>query len=397
MYGLPVGILSRQSGSLVFAYTAEALQLGLGRPLLSVAMPTVRRSYRGDLPHAFFDGLLPEGEARKMIAYDFSIDDTDTFALLVALGRDCAGALTLLPEDQAPPEDGRPEPMSDDDVAERIRTLRFHPLGVDQRVRVSLAGMQEKLLLARSADAWALPIDGAPSTHILKPAHPLLSKSIANEGLCMRLARHLGIAVADVEIEQFGDRSALVIERYDRAPADDDSTRMIRVHQEDFCQAQGVETGQKYEERGGPSARQCAELLRRWSRPEELLRFLELMTLNVLVGNADAHAKNVSLLHGAGGEVRLAPAYDVMSTVHYSEVDLIAGMFVNGVRPIDEIKTSDLVSEAVGWGIQRSVASDHVDRILANAEEAINRAAGELGSPEDLVDTLLRRAGALKE
>ena len=396
MYGLPIGILSRQRGSLVFTYTSEALQLGVGRPLLSVSMPAARGAYRGEVPHAFFDGLLPEGEARRMIAYDFGVDDRDTFALLVALGRDCAGALTLLPDGETPSDDRTPEPISDEEVADRIRALRFHPLGVDQRVRVSLAGIQEKLLLARAGEAWALPVDGAPSTYILKPAHQLLSKSIENEALCMRTAAHLGIEVADVTIEAFGDRSALVITRYDRASANDGSRRVIRVHQEDFCQAHGLDSGRKYQKRGGPSARECADLVKGWSRTEELERLLDLITLNVLVGNADAHAKNLSLLHGADGEVRLAPAYDVMSTVHYAEADLVAGMFVNGVRGIDEIAGSDLVDEAASWGMHRGTASDRVDHILSSAEGAILRAAEELGSPEDLVDDLRKRADSLR-
>lgn len=396
MYGLPVGRLSRQGGSLAFAYTPEALQLGAGRPLLSVSMPTVRRPYRGDIPHAFFDGLLPEGEARRMIAYDFGVDDRDTFALLLALGRDCAGALTLLPDGEVPTAAGAPEPMTEADVADRIRMLRFHPLGVDDRVRVSLAGMQEKLLLSRLGDGWALPVDGAPSTHILKPAHQLLADSIENEALCMRVARHLGITVAHVVIEQFGDRLALVIERYDRAPVDDGSNRVVRIHQEDFCQAHGLGTGVKYEERGGPSARGCAELLRRWSRMEELERLLDLVALNVLVGNADAHAKNLSLLHGADGDIRLAPAYDVMSTVHYSQADSVAGMFVNGVRSIKEITAGDLVEEATSWGLRRNAAAARVDRLVESADQAIARSAEELASPEELIGTLRARAAALK-
>lgn len=157
----------------------------------------------------FFDGLLPEGEIRRMIAHDFGLDERDVFGLLEALGRDCAGALVLLPEGEQPLVQGLPEPVSEEEVARRLRELRFHPLGVDQRVRVSLAGMQEKLLLARrTAGGWGLPVDGAPSTHILKPAHPLLPLSIPNEALCLRVARHLGMRAASTFSTRFSSTSS---------------------------------------------------------------------------------------------------------------------------------------------------------------------------------------------
>lgn len=397
MYGIPIGRLSRQRRDLVFEYTAEALQLGVGRPLLSVSMPTRSRAYRGALPHSFFDGLLPEGDSRRMIAYDFGLDEQDVFGLLDALGRDCAGALTLLPEGEPPEEGGAAEPITEEDAAERIRNLRFHPLGVDRRVRVSLAGMQEKLLLTRVAGSWALPIDGAPSTHIVKPAHPLLADSIANEALCMRAAAHMGIAVAPVAIHDFVDLTALVIERYDRSPAEGDPERTVRIHQEDFCQAHGLDAQRKYEERGGPSLRGCAELIRRWSHTDELERLLDLVSLNVLAGNADAHAKNLSLLHGVEGQVRLAPAYDVMSTLHYPSVDPTAGMYINGVRRLDRVTARDLIDEAVAWGTTRSSASARVEHLLERAGDAIQRAADELAAPDGVTEMLLRRARALSE
>lgn len=141
MYGTQVGIFSRHRDIFSFQYTDEAVAGSAGRPLLSVSMPTRSRMYRGKLPQVFFDGLLPEGEIRKMIAYDFGLDEADVFGLLQELGRDCAGALIILPEGERPAAEGKPEPISEDEVARRLRELRFHPLGVDQRVRVSLAGM----------------------------------------------------------------------------------------------------------------------------------------------------------------------------------------------------------------------------------------------------------------
>lgn len=395
MYGEQIGVLSRQREALSFAYTPEALEAGLDRPLLSVSMPTRPRRYSGAAPHAFFDGLLPEGEARRMIAYDFGVEDGDAFGLLEAIGRDCAGALVIVPDGEAPGEEGAPESITDAEVAERIRSLRTRPLGVDQRVRVSLAGVQEKLLLSRLGEGWGLPVDGAPSTHILKPPHPLLPDVIFNEAFCMRVARHLGVLAANFELTDFEGLPVLVVERYDRSAADEQQ-RVFRLHQEDFCQAHALDGRRKYEEGGGPSLRQCARMLESWSQePDQIARLLDIATLNVLVGNADAHAKNLSLLHDRRGGVRLAPAYDLLATIRYPNVDPIPGMFVNGVRDITAITRNDLIHEAVTWGLSREVAADRVEQLLTNAADAITRAASEVGPPGDLVDMLQTRAQTL--
>ena len=389
MYGSRIGELARQRRSLAFTYTPEALAEGIGRPLLSVAMPTQVRPFRGALPHAFFNGLLPEGEARHMIAYDFRVDADDAFALLEAIGRDCAGALVIAPAGETVLETGTPESISDAAVAERLRKLRFEPLGTDQRVRASLAGVQEKLLLARIGDGWGLPVDGAPSTHILKPAHPLLADSIANEALCMRVAHHLGVPVAPVEVRAFAGIRTLVVERYDRMST---QSGTIRVHQEDFCQATTTDVQRKYEELGGPSLLRCAETLRRWSaHAGQLELLLDYLALNVLIGNADAHAKNLSLLHEPAGGVRLAPLYDLTCTAWYPNVSTIAGMFVNSIRDISVVTPDDVIGEATSWGIPTSIAKARVDRLLAEAEQAIRRAALEVDPPGGLVDLLLAR------
>lgn len=395
MYGRQIGLLSRQRGALSFAYTAEALELGVGTPLVSVSMPTRTRRYAGAVPTAFFDGLLPEGEARRLIAYDFNVAEHDVLGLLRAIGRDCAGALVIIPERETLAEEGLPEPIGDAEVADRIRNLRFAPLGIDQRVRVSLAGMQEKLLLSRVAGGWGLPVDGAPSTHIMKPAHPLLADSIANEAFCMRVASHAGVLTADIGLCDFDGLRVLAVARYDRT-APNEQNRVVRLHQEDFCQAHGLDGVRKYEERGGPSLRQCAATVDRWSAgPGELERLLDIVTVNVLVGNADAHAKNFSLLHDTGGQVRLAPAYDVMATVHYANVSRIPGMFVNGVRDIAQITRDDLIAEATTWGIDGDVAADRVEQLLRAAEGAIDRAATEVLPPDELVDAVAARVQAL--
>jgi serine/threonine-protein kinase HipA len=389
-----IGHLSSRRGGLEFEYTAEALGHDVGRPLLSVAMPTRTRPYRGATAHAFFDGLLPEGDARRIVAYDLGLDERDVLGLLAALGRDCAGALVLLPPDETPATDAEPERIDAAAIGQRLRSLRFHPLGIDDRVRLSLAGMQEKLLLARVDAEWASPVDGAPSTHILKPAHPLLPDAIVNEALCLRLASILGVAAAPAWIETFDGVSALVIERYDRVMGGDGRT-VVRLHQEDLCQALGIDSQRKYEELGGPTLARCADVVRRWGTPGELERLLDAVAISVLVGNADAHAKNFALVHGVDGAVGLAPVYDVMSTVHYPRVDDVAGMRVNGVRSISATTRSDLVEEAVAWGIGREQAAERTARLFESAVEALTCAAVDVGAPDELVETLRARIRAI--
>jgi serine/threonine-protein kinase HipA len=354
-------------------------------------MPTRTRSYAGDVPQAFFDGLLPEGEARRIIAYDFDIAEDDVVGLLRALGRDCAGALVILPEGESPHPEGLPDPLTDLQIAERLRKLRVAPLGVDDRIRVSLAGLQAKLLLSCLADGWGLPVDGAPSTHILKPTHPLLVDSIPNEAFCMRIGHHLGIEVAQVEILTFGDVQALAIERYDRAPTDG-SRPVVRLHQEDFCQALAIAGRRKYQDAGGPSLFDCAQQLLRWSASDQLERLLDIVTLNALVGNADAHAKNLALTHDRNGKVTLAPAYDITATIHHPNVSTVPGMFVGDLRDISTVTRLDVIREAVGWGIPEYTAATRVARLVEEFDTAVSRAAADVQPPDALVDTIAARA-----
>ena len=400
MHGALIGELGRERRELTFTYSEQAVErIGLGVPLLSVSMPTRPRRYSGATPYAYFNGLLPEGDAREMIAYDFGIDSSDVLAMLGTIGRDCAGALVTLPAGESPNELGRPERIGEEEVAQRLRRLGTYPLGVDGKVRVSLAGMQRKLLLARLDSGWGLPVDGTPSTHILKPPpyDARFPHMIENEALCLRTALHLGLPVARVEVGEFDGIPVLIVERYDRSPPDDDG-RVSRLHQEDFCQASSIDGARvrKYQDGGGPSLAQCATILSDWSREtDQLEQLLDLVTLNVLVGNSDAHGKNLSLLHSALGELQLAPAYDMFSTIWYPEADTVPGMFVNGVRNIAAITRDDLIAEGVGWGLSADSSAARVHRLVGNAEDAVIRAAGEIACPDELVDLLVSRARAL--
>ncbi len=171
----------------------------------------------------------------------------------------------------------------------------------------------------------------------------------------------------------------------------------IRIHQEDICQARGVAPESKYEEAGGPRLSQCAELLDEWARGRaDLEHLLDLVVLNVVIGNADAHAKNLSLLHTPDGRVELAPAYDLMSTTHYPQVSTTAGMSIGGARDIAQVTRADIVREARGWGLPAQPVEERISRLLERSPGAAERAAADIEPPAGLSESVVLRAEQLQ-
>lgn len=342
-----------------------------GAQRISLALPVQPRAHGDRSVRPFVQGFLPEGEARRIIAFDLGIDANDDMAVVTALGRDCAGALSFLPEGASaaplPPDPG--PPLTEVEVGGLLRNLPTSPLGVDGEVRVSLAGVQSKLLLTKLDGAWRRPLH-APSTHLLKPAHPLLgSSTVANEAFCMQLAGLAGIPVATTTVVAFDGVEVVVSERYDRSR--DDAGRIVRRHQEDACQAMSIPPALKYQtSKGGPSLAAIARLLGR--NGGHLPPLLQQVTFNVIVGNADCHGKNVSLLHLEDGTIELAPAYDVMSTRWYGGVSTTMGMSVNGAFDVDAVGSADLITEARRWGMlertARHVVADTIESTCANLD-----------------------------
>ena len=386
LYGAVVALIDQERGRLRLTYTDDALaRYPLGFPLLSLALPLTPQRYSHGAVRPFLDGLLPEGEPRQVIANDLGLLREDTYGLLRALGRDCAGALVIQPADDPPPSPPTTltaQPLSEDEIGELVADLRSAPLGVGGRVRISLAGVQEKLVLTRMPDGrWGRPVDGTPSTHILKPQIQRFPRTVENEYFCMRFAGHLGLPVPAVEMTTFGGRRLIVVERYDRLVHSDGSVE--RIHQEDFCQAAGIPPERKYEEDGGPSLRLVAQILQDVASAESLDQLLRVATLNVLVGNGDAHGKNFSLLHEPSGALRLAPVYDVVSTLIYDD-DRLA-MYVDSVHRTDRVTAERLVNEAARWGMARSHATDVVTDLLGLVPAAARSARDETeGLPASL-------------
>jgi serine/threonine-protein kinase HipA len=399
LYGHQVAIVEKQRNNrLRLSYTEYALDnYEGGTPLLSLAFALTRERYPNAATRAFLDGLLPEGEPRRAIAQDLDLPASDVFGLLAVLGKDSAGALVVQPDDAPPappPTTLSAEPITGDDLGELIANLHRAPLGIDRNVRLSLAGVQEKLLLTRMPDGrWGRPIAGTPSTHILKPEIEPFQNTVENELFCMTVAHNLGLSVAAVETILVDERPVLVVERYDRV-IDPDGT-VHRIHQEDFCQALGLPPEKKYEQDAGPSLARIARVLQDFAEPSAPETLLRALTLNVALGNCDAHAKNFSLLHTLTGALRLAPLYDLLSTRLYPLDDKLA-MYVDTVRKADRVTAPRIVNEATKWGITRRIAQEIVTDILDRLPAAIAKSSDEIDAlPEQLPELVNKRIDKL--
>ena len=312
------GQLEERRGKLLFTYQQEGLESDRFLPL-SVTMPPTRNTFSDEVTRPFFENLLPEGEIRAAIAKLKQLSERNTFGLLGEIGGDCAGAISLSPQGEKPRPDEGYAPLPDERLAEVLAGMAQRPLLViDEELRLSLAGTQNKLPLHYDGKQLSLPRGGAPSSHILKPGARGFEHMPANEHFCMQLAGALGLPVPASTILRKAE-SLYLVERYDRARAPDGA--LTRIHQIDFCQALNLPSRKKYEREGGPSLALCFEAITRFSSQpaRDRLNLISWAIFNYLVGNADAHAKNLSLLIARKG-VALAPFYDLVSTAAYHEL-----------------------------------------------------------------------------
>jgi serine/threonine-protein kinase HipA len=323
MNGRLVGLLRREpSGAIDFTYDASWLEWSPALPV-SLSLPLREDRYAGAPVIAVFDNLLPDNDAiRRQIATRVRADGTDAFSLLGAIGRDCVGALQFLAVEGEPGPAGSVDasPMADTAIAALLANLARAPLGMteDQAFRISLAGAQEKTALLFHNGRWCMPIGTTPTTHILKPAIGALpdgvdlSESVENEYLCMRLMAAFGLPTARVEMADFAGRRALVIERFDRRWTQDG--RLLRLPQEDMCQATGTPPTLKYESDGGPGLPRLLRLLGGSDDPAaDQAALLKATIAFWLLGATDGHAKNVSVFLLSGGRFGMTPFYDVLS------------------------------------------------------------------------------------
>ena len=314
-------------GRLSFTYDDRWRNTSEAYPL-SVSMPLAAAEHGHAVIDAFLWGLLPDNEViLDRWARKFHVSARNAFALISHVGEDCAGAAQFVrPERVEVCLGAEAEPVEWLDahaVAERLQLLRADPSAwrtPRDTGQFSLTGAQPKTALLLEEGLWGVPSGRTPTTHILKPPTGEFDGHTENEHFCLVLARRLGLPTASSSIVHFEDETAIVIERYDRRRTRDG---LVRVHQEDICQALGVPPTRKYENEGGPGARAIVELLRTYSgeREEDVLTFVDALALSWLIAGTDAHAKNYSLLIGAAGRVRLAPLYDLASALPYDDMD----------------------------------------------------------------------------
>ena len=321
LLGAHIGTLVQREGRLCFSYAPDWLAqraASFDNTPLSQSLPLRAEPFDERATRPFFAGLLPEGAKRRLIAQTLHVSRQNDYALLDGIGGECAGAVTLLEPGQMPPASDAPHAVRWLDDAQLLCVLDEMPLrpmlAGDEGLRLSLAGAQDKLPVVTQDERIGLPLFGAPSSHILKPPIAGVDGSVFNEGFCMALGRALKLDVAPTQIHRIGERHYLLVERYDRQPG----SQRQRLHQEDFCQALGVAPETKYQSEGGPTLAHAFELLRRTTRPSapHILKMLDFVVFNALIGNHDAHGKNFSLLYTPSGAV-LAPLYDALSTAVY--------------------------------------------------------------------------------
>ncbi len=377
--GVIAGTLSRDDdGNMVFVYS-EAWLADPARPALSFSLPKQAAPFERRRAHPFFAGLLPEEQQKDGAARALGLSKGNDFALLDALGGDVAGALTLWPEDQPPPlYDGATAnaPLSDQELADILEILPKRPLlAGEDGLRVSLAGAQAKLPVVLMNGRVALPAKGQPTTHILKPPISTLPLSTENEAFAMRLAKAVGISVADAGPHRIADRTYLLVTRYDRKTTP--AGRYRRLHQEDFCQALGIAPEKKYAKEEGPTFKSSFALVRdTCQRPAaEVLKLLDAALFNLLVGNADAHGKNYSLLYAPDG-AQLAPLYDLMCTAAYPHIATGMAMKFGNARTLDELRHDTFTKFSADTGL----SAPFVRRRAIELADVVGLKAGTVGA-----------------
>ncbi|WP_409141817.1 type II toxin-antitoxin system HipA family toxin [Cellulosimicrobium sp. RS] len=351
----------------------------------SVPLSLVENRARAARRRNYFAELLPEGRVLSDLAARARLREADVVGLLARYGRDVAGAVELYdPDAPGEPRTPRATPLTDEQVGALLRDTRGMPLGNSPYSgKSSLAGVQDKIVLALVDDVWHQVHDGYPSTHILKPHSTANPTIVYDEEYATRIAARLGLTHGTPRLHEFDGRTALVIERFDRSP---DAPRG-RLHQEDMNQALGARGDEKYQEIGGKvSLVRIAQVLRRAAGPTAVDQLLRYVTLAVAVGNLDMHAKNVSMLHLPDGSARVAPMYDVVPLRHQPTDGRLA-LAVNGVYVHSAVTARDLVSEGEAWGSR--AASDVVRSTLDDVASVVASETPDSRAQPGLRDEIL--------
>lgn len=368
---------------------------------LSISLPLQEAVFPHETAGSFFANLLPESTVRDVVARRLGISERNDFLMLKHIGGECAGAISILPKGGLPerPDQYEYRPLSSNRMSDLIQRIPTRPLlAGEDGIRISLAGAQEKLALMMRDDTFYIPMNGAPSNVILKPAMVHFPSSLENECFCMMLARDMGLPVPEVEMIDPGSQKALVIHRYDRITGDDG---VRRLHQEDFCQAMGLSHALKYQADGGPGLKECFGLVRDHSANpvRDLQHLLHWVFFNFLTGNMDGHGKNLSFLYRSR-QVRLAPFYDMLCTRIYEDLTTKLAMKIGGENRLEWVMPRhwDRMADEVGIspGVVRKRLNDFCQKMRAQIDATHGDYLDKYGA-NDLVEkimiTIRKRAG----
>ena len=360
LHGELIGTVTQQTPAEgpSFRYT-EAYRTRPGALALGKQMPLRQTAADSRTILRWIDGLLPEGERREHLAKQVGQHRMSTISLIRELGLDCAGAVQIVPQGSAT---GTPryEETSAEGIARAFDEIDSRPIAAfDRGARLSIAGAQEKLVLARRPNGrWAWPIGGAASTHILKPQMKRIPGLVENEHLCMTVAARASLPAAGVRIERFADYPTLVVERYDRTP------RGERIHQEDFAQALG--TPGKYQQQNGPRLKECFEKsgVGGWTLWDQVM-------FAWIIGDEDKHAKNFSIMYETGRVPRLAPIYDAVCALAYPELERGMAMRIGNTYLTRGVDAGAIRNQAARCGLDPDEAIHRTHALAERVRDAV--------------------------
>lgn len=386
---LNVYLLNRRAGSLDYVSKRNEMHFRYDLDYvadpdaipLSHSLPLCMEPFDSDRTTVFFENLLPPDAVRRKLGPVLHLSRHNVFGFLQALGGDCAGAISLWPEECAPDEAAGKLVLLDEEEAHAVLAgLKKRPLyvnGIDG-YRISGAGAQSKLIACLVDGRIGLPLYGMPSTHIVKPPMEDYPDSVFNECFSMRLAERLGIPAARCGIISLKGDAFYWTERYDREFG---GGSVRRLHQEDFCQILGVSGERKYESEGGPSFADCVKAMAEMSLPlSDRLTFIDRAVFNFLIGNADAHGKNSSVLYRGRTGRRLAPVYDAMSTAVYTNLSRESAMSIGGARHFDEVRRESFSAMAAEIGMRPALVLARLDGIAKKIVPCATAVARELSA-----------------
>ena len=394
------GRLYSVEGKLSFIYDDDYLQQQLPSKL-SNSLPLQKNPFEHQITSAFFSGLLPDEYIRKRLARYLGVSEKNTFALLKEIGGECAGAISIH-LDNNHSDNGKQQTyrvLDNKEANALLSELEQHPmLAGEEDIRMSAAGAQDKLMIALVDGQIAIPTNSTPSTHIIKPKIKDFEETVQNEFFCMKLANTIGLPVPNVYIHWLNNHPYYLIERYDRYKNHEGN--IIRLHQEDFCQALHIPPEMKYENEGGPTLIQCFSLLSDRIKIGHMsgknkITLLQGVIFNFLIGNSDAHGKNFSILY-QGEEESLTPFYDLMSTLVYGNAfKAKMAMKINKRSRFKQVAYNDFVSFGTLVGFKKEFVQKQIYNIANKTLEYSQKLSEQLNNDPKTKSTVYEKIIAI--